>query len=385
MRARYADGRAAIVLDVGCAFTADGVMITKAGGATLWPYDELARTDDHNGAIVLKRTPDLGERLSLDIEAEPALREAAPALFKPRAHGVERPLTIATVAAIAWSLAAAFLVGVPMAAAPVADALPPRYREQIADISWSQVNGLMQYCDDSDEAARILNDAAYRMMTAANVAQRDAIWITIVDAPFPNAFALPDDSIIVTDDLIAMTEHPDELIGVLAHEIAHIEHNHVMTNVIRQVGAGVFFDVVFGGAGAGQAIAIASVNLAGLRYSRADETDADGRGLEYMEAAHIDPSGLARLFQRFEEMARQQGGEIPLLLSSHPASAARAAAARARAHDGLAPSLNDSEWRVVRSSCGADPDAASGALPVPPAPAPAPAPKPEPLDGAPKP
>jgi Zn-dependent protease with chaperone function len=381
MRARYADGRAATASDIECSLTPNGVVLNLAGAHQTWPYAELARADDGNGRLIIKRRPDTGERLILDPEAAPALRAAAPGLFTARAQGVERPTTLAAVTATAWALAATFLVGVPIAAAPIADVMPARYREQIADISWSQVGGFMEYCDDSDEAARLLNDAAYRMMTAADVPQRDAVWITIVDAPFPNAFALPDNSIIVTDDLIALAEHPDELTGVIAHEIAHIEHNHVMTNSVRQVGAGIFFDIVFGGAGAGQAVAIASVNLASLRYSRGDEEDADARGFEYLDAAGVDSGGLARLFDRFEQLTEEQGGDIPTLLSSHPASAARAAAARARSRTGLAPSLSAADWRVVRSACGGNPDAVSSDTEAPAPAAPAPSPKPDELEG----
>jgi beta-barrel assembly-enhancing protease len=353
MRARYADGRAAITFDAECQLDADAVTARVGEAAHIWRYDEMARTDDGNGRIVFKRRPDTGERLMFEDEAKEALKQAAPKLFTPSAHGVERPRVVIGVVATAWSLAAAFLIGVPLAAAPLADLMPSAYRTQVADISWSQVGAFTNYCDDSDEAARVLNDMTYRMMEASNVARRDEIWITIVDAPFPNAFALPDDSIVVTDDLIALAEHPDELTGVLAHEIAHIEHNHVMTNIIRQIGAGMFFDIVFGGAGAGQAIAIASVNLAGLRYSRGDEEDADATGLDYLDAAGIDSGGLARLFERFEEVAQEEGaGDIPTLLSSHPASAARAQAARIRSRTGLQPSLTDAEWRIVRQACG---------------------------------
>jgi beta-barrel assembly-enhancing protease len=352
MRARYADGRSAVMHDAACEIGQDSFTI-RVGETTLtWPYDELARADDGNGRIVVKRRPDTGERLMFEADAKESLQASAPTLFTPRAQGVERPRVVIGVIAAAWSLAAIFLVGIPVGAAPLASVVPAPYRAQIADISWSQVNAFTQYCDDSDEAARILNAMAHGIMSASDVPHRDEIWITIVDAPIPNAFALPDNSIIVTDDLIQIAGHPDELTGVIAHEIAHIERNHVMTNVIRQMGAGVFFDVVFGGAGAGQAIAVASVNLAGLRYTRGDEEEADARGLDYLDTAGIDTGGLARLFERFRELETAQGGEIPTLLSSHPATPRRAAAARARSRQGLAPSLSDRDWRIVRQACG---------------------------------
>lgn len=380
MQARYADGRAAVFNDVTVELGTEALTIRADDDARTWTYTELRRADDNNGRILLKRNPDTGERLIFADDAEAALNLVAPELFTPRAQGVEGRATVGAVIAGAWAVAAAFLIGVPMAAEPIAEALPARYRTQIADISWAQVNAMTASCDDSDEAARILNDVAYRMMQTSNVPDRDDIWITIVDAPFPNAFALPDDSIIVTDDLIAMAQNPDEVTGVIAHEIAHIEHNHIMKNVIRQMGAGIFFDIVFGGAGAGQAIAIASVNLAGLRFTRDDESDADARGLDYLEAAHINSGALAGFFTRIEEYAREQGANnIPTMLSTHPASAERAAAARARAHAGLPPSMSDTDWLVVRQACGGSTEAPAQAPPQTPAPA-SPAPDVKPTD-----
>lgn len=353
MDARYADGRAAVYADIECELGPDGLTILIGDHVLAWDYADLARADDNNGRIVLRRRKDTGERLMLPRDAADALKLAAPQLMKPRAQGVEGVRTVGALAALAWSLAAAFLIGVPYAADPVARAMPQKYRTQIADISWSQVNQFTAHCDDADEATEILNDLAYRIMEASDVAGRDEIWITIADAGFPNAFALPDNSIIVTDELIGMAEHPDELTGVLAHEVAHIEHNHIMKNVVRQIGAGIFFDVVFGGAGAGQAIAIASVNLAGLRYSRSDESDADTRGMDYLDAAGISTAGIARMFDRFEEYTEEEGmGDIPTMLSSHPASRERAVEARARAREGLQPSLSDRDWRVVQQACG---------------------------------
>lgn len=385
MHTRYADGRAAVTHTASVDFGPETLTLRVGETQHVWSYAELLRADDGASGVILKRKPDTGERLFLDEQDGERLKLAEPALFKPKAFGIEGRATLGGLIAAAWSLAAVFLLGVPMAAEPIAGAMPPRVRTQISDVSWSQVDAFMSYCDDSDEAAQILNTLAYRMMTESDVALRDDIWITIVDAGFPNAFALPDNSILVTSDLIALAEHPDELTGVIAHEIAHIEHNHIMKNIVRSVGAGIFFDVVFGGGGAGQLVAIASVNLASLRYSRDDETDADLRGLDYLDASGIDSGGLARLFERFgeqeEEIVGENGQPIPTMLSSHPASAERAAAARARSRQGLAPSLTDAEWRIVRSACGnrepvgeteepapADPEAPEGPAPTAPVP-----------------
>lgn len=360
--ARYADGRTALTHDVICDFASRALSFEIDGARHVWDYADLKRSDDDNGLVGLKRQPDTGERLMLSAEGANVLRAAAPALFKPNARGIERPIVLGGVAAAAYALAAAFLIGVPMAAGPIASALPHTYRDQISDIAWSQVQTLTDYCDTSVEASRILNANTYQIMEASDVPGRDDIWITIVDTPIPNAFALPDGSILVTSGLIRLAEHPDELAGVIAHEIAHIERDHVMKNVISRIGAGIFFDVVFGGAGVGQAIAVASVSLAGLRYSRQYETDADTRGLDYLDAANIDPAGLARMFDRLratfegeDEDEENSGERVPALLSTHPDTAERSARARERARPGLQPWLNESDWAIVRAACTAAP------------------------------
>jgi hypothetical protein len=382
MQARYADGRAAILHPARCEFAPEGVMFTVADMRRDWAYADLRRADDDNGLIILRRAPDTGERLILDENAREALKAAAPALFKSKAQGVESPALIVWLAGAAATLAALFLIGVPLAAKPIAHALPDRYAEQVAGIARSQMEGVTEYCASPDHAELALDNLILRFIdespTHDDDALRERVVVTIVQAPFPNAFAMPDDSIIVTDQLIAAAETPDELAGVLAHELAHIANDHVMANVIRNTGAGVFFDVVFGGAGLGQAAAIASVNLASLRYSRDDEAEADRVALDYLDAANIDPGAFARFFDRIAEMTGEaEGVRFPTMLSSHPPSAERAAAARQRAHTGE-PALSAYEWQAVRSACAvegeAPPTPPTGPIsgPTPPKPTPFP-------------
>lgn len=357
--ARYTDGRAAVTNPVEVEFGADAATFRSSAGPQTWHYALLRRADDGNSTITLRFKQDTGERIILsEAEAGDALRAVAPFLFRPTAQGVESRTLVGGLVSVAAALAIGAFVGVPMAAEPIAQALPPQYQDQIGDIAWSQVNSFADICDDSDEATQILNSVATRLMDSSGVPQRDEVWITIVQAGFPNAFALPDNSIVVTSELIALAEHPDEVVGVLAHEIGHIHHRHVMTNVVRNIGVGVFFDVVFGGQGVGQVIALTSVNLAALRYGREDETEADNSGFDYLERAGLNPAAVARFFDRIAELEHEAGvDDFPTLLASHPASEERAAAARARARPNAPAALTDAEWRIVRSSCGMDPDA----------------------------
>src|SRR5262249_43204549 len=154
------------------------------------------RADDGNGPIVLKRRPDTGQRITIAREDRKAVRKAAPHLFSGRAREMEGLAVVGGLVAGAWALAALFLIGVPLEAKPIAQAMPARWRAQISAIEWSQVQQFTDSCDDADEATRILNNLADRLMLAGRVKQRSQVWVTIVRAPIPNAFTLPDNQIL---------------------------------------------------------------------------------------------------------------------------------------------------------------------------------------------
>lgn len=360
MDARYADGRAAITHPARVDFGAEALSFQTSNVVATWAYADLARADDGAEHIVLKRKPDTGERIILDLSAADALRAAAPALCTPRAQGVESPRLVAGLAAAALSLAAAFLIGVPLAADPIAHVMPQGYRDQISQLAWAQIRSSMQECAGPENANGLgaLFSLTNRLDANFDPETRNSIEIYVMRAGVPNAFTLPDDSIVITDQLIQLSESPDELAGVIAHELGHVEGRHVMTNVVRRLGAGVFFDIIFGGAGFGQAFAIGTSSLTSLGYTRDDETEADTRGLNMMQYAGIDPHATAALFERIAAQYPEDA-QIPELLRSHPGHAARAAAARARQSAVTAPALSPYEWSAVRALCGAAPGISS--------------------------
>lgn len=352
MQARYADGAIPLASPVECTLEPDGIVFEHKGERRSWPYAALWRADDGNGQIILRWIEDNGERLSFGQEARAELQRFSPHLFSARVQGVERLSTVAALAASAWTMLIALLVGVPMAAAPLADFAPPAYRARLAQVSWAQVQQMSAVCENEEPAAIAVNTLAQRLAGAGAIAHGGEVRVFLAQAGIPNAFALPDNSIVVTVELIDLLDSPDELAGILAHEVAHIADNHVMRGFIRSVGAGIFFDVVLGGSGAGQAAAIASMNLVGLRYSREDEAQADAHAIELLERANIDPGGLARGFQRLAAYQNKNGiDKIPELLSSHPATAARAEAAAGRARPNSPAALSDDDWETVTLGC----------------------------------
>lgn len=166
--------------------------------------------------------------------------------------------------------------------------------------------------------------------------------------PSINAFAMPGGYIVVHTGLIDAADSPEELAGVIAHEVQHIEQRHSLQQIARELGLSAAISVVLGDAGT---IGSMATQLAGLRFSRDHEREADLRGLESLLAADIDPTGMASMFRKLEAAAA--GVSPPAFLSSHPATAERIAtieatieaAAVRRPHQPIAV-----DWQAVQRS-----------------------------------
>jgi predicted Zn-dependent protease len=141
----------------------------------------------------------------------------------------------------------------------------------------------------------------------------------VADDPSINAFALPGGVIVVHTGLIRATRKPEELAGVLAHEVQHVEQRHSLRAVIRETGMRGLWAAASGDLG-GTLAGQAAMQLGSLRFSRDAERDADVRGFETLVRQDIDPQGMVDFFGT---MARAAGASPPAWLSTHPASEAR--------------------------------------------------------------
>jgi len=117
-----------------------------------------------------------------------------------------------------------------------------------------------------------------------------------------NAFALPNGIIIFTDDMIMAAKDDDELLSVMAHEIAHIHYRHGMRGVIQSSLIGFGFMLLAGDvSGAAEIFLGIPVLLTHLGYSRDFEREADDYALAYMLENNIDPAHFSRLMMRISQ------------------------------------------------------------------------------------
>lgn len=152
--------------------------------------------------------------------------------------------------------------------------------------------------------------------------------IKVIDSDDVNAFALPGGFFFVNKGLILAADNESELAGVMAHEIAHVAARHAMENQ----GKGTLFNyatlagIIFGGPIVSQVLynggGILGA-LAGLKFSRGAEEEADMLGAEYLYASGYDPTGMATMFEKLAAKNKKKPGTIQKLFSTHPPSVER--------------------------------------------------------------
>lgn len=79
-------------------------------------------------------------------------------------------------------------------------------------------------------------DSLLSHLCEANDIERDKIKLHVVQSNEVNAFAFPDNHLVVFTSLIAKCENQEELCGVMAHEIAHMQKGHIMKKLVKEVG-----------------------------------------------------------------------------------------------------------------------------------------------------
>jgi predicted Zn-dependent protease len=163
-------------------------------------------------------------------------------------------------------------------------------------------------------------DKLINPLCEANNIERDSLKIHIVKKDMINAFALPNNHLVVFTGLIEDCKKQEALQGVLGHEIGHIEKNHVMKKLSKEIGYSVLLTA--SGSKGGQLAKEILKTLTSSAYDRKLEKEADITSVNYMIKANIDPKPMADfMYQMAQDNKMPEGmGWI----ADHPESEERA-------------------------------------------------------------
>jgi predicted Zn-dependent protease len=139
-----------------------------------------------------------------------------------------------------------------------------------------------------------------------------------------NALALPGGTLVITDELVRLTDSPEEVMAVLAHEIGHVELRHTLRQVLQDS----LVDAVVATLTGDSLTSGMPMALAKAQYSREFETQADEYAFALLKRHHISPSRFADLLERLEARSGSDNRGTTFL-DSHPPTPERILRARA--------------------------------------------------------
>lgn len=202
--------------------------------------------------------------------------------------------------------------------------VPTTWETSLADSILEDVQKGLKLADDPELMAAL--KAASEPLLRRLPPQGYKIDLRLVDDPLPNAFALPGGRIYVNTGLLRTASRPEEIAGVLAHEIAHVTQRHGLRQVISAAGPYYVLKIfVSDRQGFLSTISNGSQFLVHQSFSRDFEQEADDIGWRYLVAANVDPRGLGEFLQRMlsDPLLRKLDGSSVRVLSSHPPTAER--------------------------------------------------------------
>ncbi|HEY6728819.1 MAG TPA: M48 family metallopeptidase [Polyangiaceae bacterium] len=198
---------------------------------------------------------------------------------------------------------------------------------------------------DRGPAVQAVRSIGERLVPAPSYQYR---WY-VAESPELNAFAAPGGIVVVHAGLIRAADSPEELAGVLAHEVAHSELRHGLRALLKSMGLRALVSALVKG-GTEQYLGSIAAQYTELQFSRDAEREADRQALERLAAARIDARPMLSMFEKLAAEAARQGAEPPEFLSTHPDLAERIASLQAASGEQPRPMAIAVDWKAVQRS-----------------------------------
>ena len=238
--------------------------------------------------------------------------------------------------------------GLPTLGDSASDTLSPLMERKLGEEIMRDIRHDPDYLDDA-AVLEYLNAFGSSLVAAQPQARGEAgydFFFFAVRDPTLNAFALPGGFIAVHSALVLAAQNESELASVMAHEIGHVAQRHIARMLGQQKQdaliplAAILLGVLASrGSHAGDAPAALVMGGQGLalqrqlKFSRDAEREADRVGLQILQAAHFDSSGMVAFFGRMQKASRAYTDAAPAYLRSHPLTTERIADIDARIRD----------------------------------------------------
>ncbi|SIO33456.1 M48 family metallopeptidase [Vannielia litorea] len=362
--ARYFDGQSAgarVVRGVAEQLKGRLQIIDEESGRLLaeWPLEDLRMIRDpgFGDGIVFFREGHDEARLNIASAQDAAALEAvAPNLRRVEvARGTWRKVLVWSGGAVAALLLLLFVI-LPTLSDRLAALIDPEQEEAIGLTVLGQVERMLGSHNGSGFCSTAAGDAALARMTERFTQHLDLAYplkVKVIRNPMVNAFAAPGGHVVIVSGLLDKADTPEEVAGVLAHEIGHVANRDPLRLTLRTAGTAGIIAMVLGDFAGGAVVVLVSEQIMQASYTRDAEAGADAFAHELLGRAELPSADMARFFEKLRDRYGDVDGAMEYL-ASHPNLAGRAIAAReadTQTDGAFEPVLTDAEWDALKAIC----------------------------------
>jgi predicted Zn-dependent protease len=168
-----------------------------------------------------------------------------------------------------------------------------------------------------------------------------SIEVNVVKNPVINAYATLGGKIYLNSGLLKKAESPEEIAGVLAHEIEQVHRRHIMEGALVHLFTTEGIHLIFGDSGSAAGFADYFLRM---DFTRSQETQADEGGLRRLQKARVSNHGFKRFFERMEKDEPSS-----VFLSDHPSNRERIEMVDQFKNQDVQPVMTQTEWETLKN------------------------------------
>lgn len=327
LSAEYHDGTSSQRQQVELVFNDDGsINLNKGSGSNIYLLSDVSFSSRLGNTPRVLRLPDNSACHITDNDLVDAfLKQHNPQSPASIIHLLESRIIYALAAVIftvafSWAM---FTYGIPYMSSKIAYNLP-------SDVDQTLGQGTLETLDKLVfSKSKLDSDARERLLQRFDIMKSQIEDSNNYKMIFrhggkigANAFALPSGIIIITDELVELSENDDEVVAIIAHEIGHLVHRHSVRMVLQNSAVAVLVATITGDPFSTSSLVVALPTLlANSKYSREFEIEADDYAYHYLVDNNIEISNFATMLERITEGESDSG--MANYLSSHPATTDR--------------------------------------------------------------
>lgn len=197
------------------------------------------------------------------------------------------------------------IYGIPIAAKRIAYAVPQPVQNSMSEGTLELLDSLYLSPSElpSEEQARVLALASAAIegvgITSYAVELRTGIG--------PNAMALPDGTIVITDDIVELSANDDELLAILYHEIGHLQNRHLLRRVLQSSFVSLGLIVMSGNVETVDTLIALPTFYLDMSYTRDFEIEADRYALQSLKDRGLSVDNFSAIMNKLEESLSRIG------------------------------------------------------------------------------